>query len=122
MIRKAWATASVAGLLMVPLAVGAPQAAAVNDDTHIVGTGVTQTIDCHGGTLFVNGSGNTVTAFGTCWAVTVQGSSNTVIADTIVNDVTAYGFNQTVIFHNGDPALIDVGHQLGLGNRLNKIP
>jgi hypothetical protein len=121
-IRKAWGTALVAGLLMVPLAVGAPHAAAVNDDTHIVGTGITQTLDCHGGTLFVNGSGNTVTAFGTCWAVTVQGSSNTVIADTIVNDVTAYGFNQTVIFHNGDPALIDVGHQLGLGNRLNKIP
>ncbi len=45
-----------------------------------------------------------------------------VIADTIVNDVTAYGFNQTVVFHNGDPALIDIGHQLGLGNRLNKIP
>ena len=84
--------------------------------------GITQTLDCHGGTLFVNGSGNTVTAFGTCWAVSVQGSSNTIIADTIVNDVTAYGFNQTVLFHNGDPALIDVGHQLGLGNRLNRIP
>ena len=37
-------------------------------------------------------------------------------------NVTADGFNQTVLFHNGDPALIDVGHQLGLGNRLNRIP
>ena len=117
MSRKACGTALVAGLLTVPFTVGAPNAAAVNDDT-----GLSQTIDCHGGTLFVNGSGNTVNAFGTCWAVTVQGSSNTVIADTIINDVTAYGFNQTVIFHNGDPALIDIGHQLGLGNRLNKIP
>jgi Protein of unknown function (DUF3060) len=120
--RKAWGTAVVAGLLTVPFTVGAPNAATVNGDTHIVGTGITQTIDCHDGTLFVNGSGNTVTTFGTCWAVTVQGSSNTVIADTIINDVTVYGFNQTVMFHNGDPALIDVGHQLGLGNRLNKIP
>lgn len=122
MSHKAWGTALVAGLLTVPFVVGAPNAAAVNGDTHIVGTGLTQTIDCHDGTLFVNGSGNTITAFGSCWAVTVQGSSNTVIADTIVNDVTVYGFNQTVMFHNGDPALIDVGHQLGLGNRLNKIP
>lgn len=122
MSRKAWGTALLAGLLTVPFTVGAPNAAAVNDDTHIVGTGITQTLDCHNGTLFVNGSGNTITAFGTCWAVTMQGSSNTVIADTIINDVTVYGFNQTVIFHNGDPALIDIGHQLGLGNRLNKIP
>ncbi|WP_375538356.1 DUF3060 domain-containing protein [Mycolicibacterium sp. CBMA 311] len=122
MSRKAWGTALVAGLLTVPLTVCAPHAAAVNGDTHIVGQGINQTIDCGGGTLFVNGSGNTITAFGNCWAVTVQGSSNTVIADTIVNDVTAYGFNQTVLFHNGDPALIDIGHQLGLANRLNKIP
>ena len=80
MSRKAWGTALVAGLLTVPLTVGAPNAAAINDDTHITGQGINQTIDCHGGTLFVNGTGNTINAFGTCWAVTVQGSSNTVIA------------------------------------------
>lgn len=122
MSRRAWGTALVAGLLTVPLTVGAPNAAAVNDDTHITGQGITQTLDCHNGTLFVNGTGNTITAFGTCWAVTVQGSHNTVIADTVVNDVTVYGFDQNVMFHNGDPALIDIGRQLGLGNRLNKIP
>ncbi|MDR3663125.1 MAG: DUF3060 domain-containing protein [Mycobacterium sp.] len=109
-------------MLAIPLTVSTPHAAAVNGDTHIVGQGITQTIDCSGGTLFVNGSGNTINAFGTCWAVTVQGSSNTIIADTIVNDVTAYGINQTVLFHNGDPALVDLGRPLGLGNRLNKIP
>jgi hypothetical protein len=109
-------------VLVLPLALGVPNAAAINGDTHIVGQGINQTLDCGGGTLFVNGSGNTINAFGTCWAVTVQGSSNVIIADTVVSDITVYGANQTVIYHNGDPALIDRGRELGMTNRLNRAP
>jgi hypothetical protein len=112
------------GLIAVPLAltVGAPEAAAKNGDTHITGQGIAQTIDCNGSTLFVNGTGNTITALGTCWAVTVQGSSNTIVADNVINDVTVYGFDQTVFFKNGDPVLVDRGRELGMTNRLDRVP
>jgi hypothetical protein len=112
------------GLIAVPLAltVGAPEAAANNGDTHITGQGIIQTLDCGNGTLIVNGTGNTITALGTCWAVTVQGSSNTVVADNVVNDVTVYGFDQTVFFKNGDPVLVDRGRELGMTNRLDRVP
>lgn len=113
-----------AGLIAVPLVLtaGVPQAAAKNGDTHITGQGLIQTIDCNGATLFVNGSGNTVTALGTCYAVTVQGSSNTIVADNVINDVTVYGFDQTVFFKDGDPVLVDRGRELGMTNRLDRVP
>ena len=104
----------------VPLTM--PVASAKNGDTHVSGQGITQTFDCGGGTLFVMGTGNVVNALGTCWAVTVQGSSNTVIADNVINDITVYGFDQTVFFKNGEPALIDRGRELGMTNRLDRVP
>lgn len=100
----------------------APTAAAKNGDTHIVGQGINQTLDCNDSTLHVNGSFNYITAVGTCWAVTVQGSSNVVVADTVINDVTVYGWDQTVYFHEGAPALIDRGRELGMLNRLERVP
>ncbi|MCV7248104.1 DUF3060 domain-containing protein [Mycobacterium koreense] len=87
-----------------------------------MGQGIHQTVDCNNATLYVNGSQNVINAVGTCWAVTLQGSGNTVIADTIVNDITAFGIDQTVLFHNGEPALIDRGRELGMANRLQRIP
>ena len=51
------------------------------------------------------GTGNTITALGTCWAVTVQGSSNIIVADNVINDITVYGFDQTVFYKNGEPTL-----------------
>lgn len=115
---------AAAGILAFPvaLAVSAPHAAAKNGDTHIVGQSIDQTIDCNDATLVVNGSNNNVRAMGSCWAITVQGAGNTVIADNVVNDITVYGSNQTVLFHSGDPALIDRGRDLGMSNRLNRIP
>jgi hypothetical protein len=104
------------------LAVGVPAAQANNGDTHITGQGIVQTIDCNESTLIVVGTGNTVTALGTCWAVTVQGSSNVVVADTVINDITVYGYNQTVLFHNGDPTLWDRGREQGMTNRLDRAP
>jgi len=104
------------------LGTGAPIAAAKNGDTHVVGQSLDQTIDCNNATLVVNGSNNNVRAMGSCWAVTVQGAGNTVIADNVVNDITVYGNNETVLFHSGDPALIDHGPELGMANRLNRIP
>lgn len=100
----------------------APSAQAEFGDTHITGQGVMQTIDCNNATLLVNGTSNTINAKGTCWAVTVQGSSNIVIADNIINDVTVYGYDQTVIYHNGAPAVIDRGRELGMTNRINWAP
>ncbi len=106
-----------------PLAVAAAAPAqAKNGDTHITGQGITQTLDCNESTLIVMGTGNTITAVGTCWAVTVQGSSNIVVADTVINDITVYGFDQTVLFHNGDPTLWDRGRELGMTNRLDRVP
>jgi hypothetical protein len=112
------------GLIAVPLVLtaGVPHAAAVNGDTHITGQGLIETIDCSGGTLFVNGSDNQINALGTCWAVTMQGSSNTVVADNVINDITVYGFNQTAFFKNGEPVLIDRGRELGMTNRLDRVP
>lgn len=116
--------AFVAVTVVVPvgLVLGMPLAYAKNGDTHIVGQGLVQTVDCNDSTLFVNGSFNTVNAIGTCWAVTMQGSSNTVIADTVVNDITVYGWDQTAFFRNGEPALIDRGRELGMSNRLQRVP
>ena len=76
---KALRRSVAACMVHVPaaLAMGVPGAQAKNGDTHITGIGIVQTIDCNDSTLLVNGSGNTITALGSCWAVTVQGSSNT---------------------------------------------
>ena len=81
-----------------------------------------QTIDCNNATLFVNGSWNVITTTGVCYAVTMQGSGNTVIADTVTDDITVYGYNQTVMFHNGDPYILDRGRELGMTNRIDRVP
>jgi len=101
---------------------GVPVAAAKNGDTHITSVGVTQTVDCNNGTLFVNGADNVITALGSCWAVTMQGSGNTVIADNVVNDITVYGWSQTALYKSGDPVVVDRGRELGMTNVINRIP
>lgn len=112
------------GVLTVPVAlcIGVPAAQAKNGDTHVTGQGITQTLDCNDSTLIVVGTGNTITAVGSCWAVTTQGSSNIIIADNVVNDITVYGFNQTVLYHGGQPQVLDRGRELGLTNRIDLIP
>ena len=114
----------VAGLMIVPVAfaVGVPAAQAKDGDTHITSIGSTQTIDCNESTLLVNGSGNTVNALGTCWAVTVQGSSNLIVADNVINDITVYGSDQTVFYKSGEPVVWDRGRELGMTNRIDRIP
>ena len=104
------------------LGLGVPSAQAKNGDTHITGQGIVQTLDCNESTLFVTGTGNTVYALGSCWAVTMQGSSNVVIADNIVDNVIVYGNDQTVLFHDGAPALWDRGRELGMTNRIDRVP
>lgn len=110
------ACAAVAG------GIGAPVAAAKNGDTHIYNINSVVTIDCNNATVFVNGSGNTVNALGSCWAVTTQGSDNTVIADNVVNDITVYGFNNSVMYKSGDPFIWDRGRELGMTNIISRIP
>ena len=85
-------------------------------------SGVTKTIDCNESTLIVLGSGNTVTALGTCCAVTVQGSSNIVVADNVINDITVYGNDQTVFYQNGEPFVWDRGRELGMTNPIDRVP
>lgn len=99
-----------------------PLAHAENGDTHITGQGTIQTVDCNNATLIVLGTSNQVNALGTCWAVTVQGSSNVIIADNVINDITVYGWDQTVFYKNGDPALWDRGRELGMTNRIDRVP
>jgi hypothetical protein len=91
-------------------------------DTHITGIGIVQTLDCNNSTLLVYGTGNQITALGSCWAVTLQGSSNVVVADNVVNDITVYGWDQTVLYKNGTPAVWDRGRELGMPNRINQVP
>lgn len=120
MTRTAACLAAAACLALPVLQ--APTASARGEgDTHIYGAGQELTIDCNNGTLFVNGSWHVITALGTCYAVTVQGSENTVIAETVTDDITVYGFNQTVMFHNGDPYILDRGRELGMTNNINRV-
>lgn len=122
---KAFGALLATGALAVPaiaVGVGVPVASAKNGDTHITGQGIIQTLDCNDSTLIVMGTSNTINAVGTCWAVTVQGSSNIVIADNVINDITVYGFDQTVLYHNGDPQILDRGRELGMVNRLDRVP
>jgi hypothetical protein len=114
--------AACAITLPVALGVGVPAAQANNGDTHITGQGIVQTLDCNESTLYVNGTGNTINALGSCWAVTMQGSSNIVIADNIVENVIVYGDNQTVFYKSGDPVVWDRGRELGMTNRIDRVP
>ena len=98
-----------------------PTAHAKNGDTHVIGQGIEQVLDCNDATLLVNGTQNTVTAKGNCWAVTVMGSSNTVVADYVTHDITVYGCDETVFFHKGDPFIWDRGRELGMVNRLQRV-
>lgn len=91
-------------------------------DTTITGIGNVQTIDCNNSTLLVNGRGNQITALGSCWAVTIQGDSNVVVADNVINDITVYGWDQTVLYKNGAPFVWDRGRELGMTNRISRVP
>jgi hypothetical protein len=115
---------AAAVLVAMPAVVfaGAPAAQAKDGDTHITGIGNTKTIDCNESTLFVNGNNNFITALGSCYAVTMQGSSNTVVADNVVNDITVYGSDQTVFYKTGDPVVWDRGRELGMMNRIDRVP
>jgi hypothetical protein len=108
--------------LPVALAVGVPAANAKNGDTHITGIGIVQTLDCNESTLHVNGTGNQINAVGSCWAVTVMGSSNVIVADNVTNDITVYGWDQTVLYKNGEPIVWDRGRELGMTNRIDRVP
>ena len=121
---KALGRSTTACLVAVPvaLAVGAPAAQAKNGDTHIDSIGSTQTIDCNESTLIVLGANNTINALGTCWAVTVQGSGNLIVADNVINDITVYGSDQTVFYKTGEPVVWDRGRELGMMNRIDRIP
>jgi DUF3060 family protein len=109
-------------LAVVVANAGAPVAQAKNGDTHITGQGITQTLDCNASTLIVVGTGNYVTAKGTCWAITVQGSSNIIIADNVVDNIIVYGSDQTVMYHSGEPSINDRGRELGMTNRIDQVP
>ena len=51
-----------------------------------------------------------------------MGSGNVIVADTVVNDITVYGYDQTVFYKNGEPILWDRGRELGMMNRLDRVP
>ena len=99
-----------------------PAAHAKNGDTHVIGQGLEQTLDCNDATLIVTGTANVVNAKGNRWAVTVMGSSNTVVADSVTHDITVYGWDQTVFYHSGAPFIWDRGRELGMTNRLQQVP
>ena len=116
------AACGAAAACLIFSALGTPTAnARGGGDTHVAGIGQEMTIDCNNATLFVNGSWNVINTTGVCYAVTMQGSGNVVIADTITDDITVYGSDQTVMFHNGDPFILDRGRELGMTNRIDRV-
>jgi hypothetical protein len=115
------ALAACAIAIPFTLAGGAPIGNAKNGDTHIIGQGLEQTIDCNGATLLVDGTRNTIYALGTCYAVSVMGTGHTVVADTVVHDITVYGYNESVFYKNGDPIIWDRGRELGMTNRISHV-
>jgi hypothetical protein len=117
--RRASAACAIA--VAVISAAGAPTGHAKNGDTHVSGEGLEQTIDCNGATLLVDGTGNTVNAVGTCWAVSVMGSGNTIMADNVIHDIIVYGYNESVFYKNGDPVAWDRGRELGMVNRISHV-
>jgi len=123
-MSKAVGRSLAAGAITFPavLGIGVPAAQANNGDTHITGQGIVQTIDCNESTLFVTGTGNTINALGSCWAVTLQGSSNIVVADNVVDNIIVYGNDQTVFYKNGEPVVWDRGRELGMTNRIDRVP
>ena len=54
--------------------------------------------------------------------MTVQGSANLIVADNVINDITVYGSDQTVFYKNGEPVVWDRGRELGMTNRIDRIP
>jgi Ca2+-binding RTX toxin-like protein len=106
----------------VAVGVGVPAGQAKNGDTHITGQGINQTIDCNESTLLVMGTGNQIYALGSCWAVTVQGSSNIIVADNVVDNIIVYGNDQTVFYKTGEPSVWDRGRELGMTNRIDRVP
>ncbi|ORW65060.1 hypothetical protein AWC23_24170 [Mycobacterium saskatchewanense] len=121
-VNRTTAAGSLATCVIALAAAPGVPAHAKNGDTHIVGQGLEQTIDCNDATLLVNGTQNKVTALGNCWAVTVMGSGNTVVADSVTHDITVYGWDETVFYHNGSPIIWDRGRELGMTNRLQQVP
>lgn len=115
-------TGLVAAALAASPAAGALPNATNPGDVFVTGVGVQQTLECAGHTLYVNGTNNNVTITDACYAVTLQGSYNTVVVDTVVNDIQVYGFNQTVLYKNGDPYVWDRGRELGMTNRIDRVP
>lgn len=119
-----WCAAACA---LVAAVAGAPAAHALPNATNpgdivITNIGTNPVVECDGHTLYVNGSNNLVTVTDACYAVTLQGSYNTVIVDTVINDIQVYGFNQTVLYKNGDPFVWDRGRDLGMTNRIDRVP
>ena len=54
--------------------------------------------------------------------MTLQGNANVVVADNVINDVTVYGWDQTVLYKNGEPVVWDRGRELGMTNRIDRVP
>ena len=54
--------------------------------------------------------------------MTVQGSGNIIVADNVINDITVYGSDQTVFYKNGEPVVWDRGRELGMTNRIDRVP
>ena len=114
-------TGSLAACVVAVAASPAPPAYAKNGDTHVIGEGLVQVLDCNDATLIVNGTNNSITALGNCYAVTVMGSGNTIVADSVSHDITVYGYDQTVFYKSGSPFLWDRGRELGMTNRLSQV-
>ena len=52
----------------------------------------------------------------------LQGSSNIVVADNVVDNIIVYGNDQTVFYKNGEPVVWDRGRELGMTNRIDRVP
>ena len=85
------------------------------------GIGIVQTIDCNNPTLLVNGSGNQITALGTCWAVTVQGNGNVVVADNVDQRRHGVRLGSDRAVQERRAVRLDRGRELGMTNHIDRV-
>lgn len=81
----------------------------------LIQNGVTETHDCNGGDVSVNGNRSEITLGGECGTVKVLGNSNTVTVEATVQAIYAVGRSNTVVWsaqkNPRAPAVSNVGSQ-----------
>jgi hypothetical protein len=98
---------------------GSSVSAATSGGLVVAGRAVTETHDCGGGDVSVNGSSSMITLKGECGTVTVAGNSNTVTIKAKVRAIHAMGRANTVVWSAEKNPQAPVVKHVGSQNRIH---